>query len=55
MLGDFQICISVPITLDIPEAYSEPQSKISKMKLFVKIFNGFSSITIFTKCSIIDV
>ena len=36
------------------QAYSQP-SQISKMERFVKIVNGEKSLTIFTKCFILDV
>ena len=36
------------------EVYSEP-CQISKIKLFVKIVNGFQQLTIFAKSSTLDV
>ena len=40
--------------LSSPEAYLEPCQK-SKMERFMKIFNVFQPLTIFAKCSILDV
>ena len=35
-------------------AYSEPR-ETSKMECFAKVVNGFQPLTIFAKCSILDV
>ena len=41
------------IIIQYPEAYSEP-TQTSKMKPFVKIVNGFVSLTIFSKSSVLN-
>ena len=46
--------VSKIIKVPDSEVYSEP-SQTSKMKCFVKIANGFQSLTVFAKSSILDV
>ena len=50
--GDFQICISVP--LSDSNAYSEPY-QTPKMECFAKIVTGKKALTFFVKHSILDV
>ena len=50
--GDFQICISVP--LSDSDAYSEPY-QTPKMECFAKIVTGKKALTFFIKHSILDV
>ena len=37
------------------QAYFEPSQTSNKIERFPKIVNGFKTLTIFTKCSILDI